>query len=214
MIVVAVAVAAFSIVRVVQIVKSSVDGPAVTAPGETTIHLDAGRWIIFERTGTEQDFGPVHTENNGPTTITPANVQVTDLNGTEQSVRDVTGDQSLTQDGTKFTGAVEFSVPTDGTYDIDIEGTTASSALLARPLTDQVKAAAPWLVLLVASGIVLILGIVFTVLPAGSSMAERSPVTPPGWYQDPWAPMRFRWWDGRAWTPHSAPWPPEGNRPL
>src|SRR5262249_22541496 len=97
-------------------------------------------------------------------------------------------------------------------YVIAIRGTPRTSALLARPISDQAKAAAPWLVLLAASGILLILGIVFTVLPAEASTATRSPSSPPGRYQDPWAPMRVRWWDGRTWTPHTAPWPPDGVR--
>jgi hypothetical protein len=213
MIVVAVVLGAFSAVRAVHIVWDAFDGPAIDAPGITTIHLGAGRWIIFERTGTEQDFGPVQTQTDRPTTIAPDNVEVTDTDGNEQSVRDVTGDQSITLGSTKFTGAVEFSVPADGTYVIVIQGTPATSALLARALSDQVKAAAPWLILLVAGGILLIFGVVFTVLPAGSSMAARRPVSPPGWYQDPSAPMRFRWWDGRTWTGHTAAWPPAGNRP-
>jgi hypothetical protein len=30
-------------------------------------------------------------------------------------------------------------------------------------------------------------------------------VTQPGWYADPWAPTAQRWWDGQAWTGHTAP---------
>ena len=32
--------------------------------------------------------------------------------------------------------------------------------------------------------------------------------TRPGWYADPEAPGRVRYWDGAAWTDHQAPAPP------
>ena len=42
----------------------------------------------------------------------------------------------------------------------------------------------------------------------------------PGWYVDPYGPGRLRYWDGRAWTPATAPFPggapaqPDGPPPL
>ncbi|MFL5821096.1 MAG: PrsW family glutamic-type intramembrane protease [Solirubrobacteraceae bacterium] len=38
---------------------------------------------------------------------------------------------------------------------------------------------------------------------------ERAPaptpaIAPAGWYPDPWAQARWRWWDGREWTGHAA----------
>ncbi len=27
----------------------------------------------------------------------------------------------------------------------------------------------------------------------------------PGWYDDPWSPEQYRYWDGSMWTPHAAP---------
>jgi hypothetical protein len=28
---------------------------------------------------------------------------------------------------------------------------------------------------------------------------------PPGWYDDPWSPAAYRWWDGSQWTAHTSP---------
>ena len=36
------------------------------------------------------------------------------------------------------------------------------------------------------------------------------PVAPPDWYVDPGAPSAWRYWDGRAWTAHTAPYAGRG----
>jgi hypothetical protein len=48
--------------------------------------------------------------------------------------------------------------------------------------------------------------------PASSSgpapalvQAPVQSATPPGWYDDPWRQARLRYWDGTAWTGHTAP---------
>lgn len=42
-------------------------------------------------------------------------------------------------------------------------------------------------------------------------MSEQPPQgpyqPPPGWYRDPGGQKLLRWWDGRAWTPHTQPGP-------
>ena len=35
--------------------------------------------------------------------------------------------------------------------------------------------------------------------------AGSTPAPPPGWYTDPENPFLYRWWDGTAWTAHTAP---------
>ena len=43
-------------------------------------------------------------------------------------------------------------------------------------------------------------------LPPDPEAAPSPPPPPPaGWYPDPWQPGRSRWFDGRAWTPHTDP---------
>lgn len=41
---------------------------------------------------------------------------------------------------------------------------------------------------------------------------QESPQAPAGWYPDPQAPGQQRYWDGNAWTDHTAPGPGSGPR--
>ncbi len=39
----------------------------------------------------------------------------------------------------------------------------------------------------------------------GSAQPQASQPPPSGWYTDPSNPFLYRWWDGSAWTQHTAP---------
>ena len=44
--------------------------------------------------------------------------------------------------------------------------------------------------------------------PASAAPQMSAPAqaaAPPGWYDDPWRQARVRYWDGTAWTGHTAP---------
>ena len=40
--------------------------------------------------------------------------------------------------------------------------------------------------------------------PAAPAAGSTPPALPMGWYPDPYRAARLRWWDGAAWTPHTA----------
>ena len=45
-------------------------------------------------------------------------------------------------------------------------------------------------------------------VPASAPAQTPAPAQgapPPGWYDDPWRQARLRYWDGTAWTGHTAP---------
>ncbi|MEN3285580.1 MAG: hypothetical protein V7607_6720 [Solirubrobacteraceae bacterium] len=44
-------------------------------------------------------------------------------------------------------------------------------------------------------------------LPPASVPAPSAPAVAPGWYPDPQS-LGQRYWDGRQWTQHIAPWGP------
>jgi hypothetical protein len=47
--------------------------------------------------------------------------------------------------------------------------------------------------------------VVPVVHPAADPVTEAlAPVQPPGWHPDPWGEASWRWWDGSAWSHHTA----------
>ena len=197
MIVVAVFGGIFTIVEIVRTFVSSLDGPAVAVPGTTTVHLEDGRWILYE-----------HVQ--GSATIGVQDVTVVDPTGTELGIREVTGTQTITRGSTRFVGAVEFTAPRSGDYEITVRG-ESGDAMLARGLTDSFGRAALWFLAGFGFLVLLVLGIVFTVMgpprPASAAIgyAPYPQIGPqvgpqPGWYADPYGGSDLRWWDGIRWT--------------
>jgi hypothetical protein len=41
--------------------------------------------------------------------------------------------------------------------------------------------------------------------PAPTATPAPAQTAPPGWYDDPWRQARLRYWDGTAWSGHTAP---------
>jgi hypothetical protein len=165
------------------------------------------------------DYGPIHTSTTGFVTITPSDVQVRGA-ATPSAMRNVTGRQTITLGGDIYAGAVEFSVPSGGEYEVTVRGEGSGRAMLARSITDSLGSVALWAIAGAIAGLVAILGLVFVLVgdqrltAAGARLPLAAPMPmaygpPPGWYADPTGTGGHRWWDGQQWTAHaSAPPPP------
>jgi hypothetical protein len=203
MIVAAVAIGILSIVGIVRAFAESFDGPRIAVPSTTTVHLDTGRWIIYEHLGSTQSEDPTF---DGPTTIGVTDVDVTDPSGMQLAIDDVSGTQTLTSNSEFFVGVVEFHAPRTDDYTITVRG-ERGDVLVARPLTDRFGRAALWFLVGFAAFVLLVVGIVFTALPpprprpSPAWLGPYSPAGPPaGWYADPSGGVDLRWWDGARWT--------------
>jgi hypothetical protein len=57
----------------------------------------------------------------------------------------------------------------------------------------------------VLGGLLGVIGlVVIAVMQPAPSHQRPEPLTPPGWYSDPWRQHRTRYWDGATWTGHVA----------
>lgn len=175
-------------------------------PMDTTVTLDAGTWVVFERTGSHDEFGPLTRTTNRLRRLTPDQVSVTDAAGRQLPTSRPTTRQTLNRNGTLYTGAVTFDAPTDGRYHVTVSG-SRGQVLIARDLAGLFVSSAGWLFLVLGAIVGGVAGIALVV--AGRRRQRPGPdqgagrptwaTAPPGWHPDPNRPGQLLWWDGSQW---------------
>jgi hypothetical protein len=200
-------------------------GPSMTAPGVERRSLSAGTWLVFERTGTRSGFGGITVTHTGGAELQPGDVTVTAPDGTPVLVGPVTTNQTLARGTAMYTGVLQFTVASSGTYSIAVHG-PAVQVIVARSLTEALGGVLPLAGVTVLGGLLVLVGLVWLVVAAargGRTPAYAVPgaaftpapgadftpapgaaFTPAGWYPDPSGQARLRWWDGARWTENSA----------
>lgn len=189
---------------------------AYALPMDDTMTLDAGTWVVFERTGHQEQSGPVTFTTNHATGLTPDQVSVTDAAGEPVPTSRVTSTQTVNRNGTLYTGAVTFEAANEGRYHVTVSG-ARGEVLVARDLMSLFASSVVWFLLIALALAGCAVGVVLVVRrrrqrapghrPQGNGRSA-SPTAPPGWYPNPRRPEELLWWDGSQWQT------PEGHGPA
>jgi hypothetical protein len=194
--------------------------PARQTPVNTYLSLTRGSYSVYELTGQSSDNGPItFTERRTPT-ISPASVTVIGPEGENVPVVGLGNTtETLTRGTLIYTSAAHFTVGADGSYRVTVKAPKPTQVVIGPSLGAGLLAAWPWMLAVGASFLAFVAGIVLVIVararrvplvrgftgpggPGGPGGPNPAGFThPPGWYTDPAAAGRMRYWDGRAWNP-------------
>ena len=167
-------------------------------PMDAALTLDAGTWVVFERTGRHEQRGPISVTRNKRVSLSPRRVSVTNATGEPVPTFRPTSTQTIERDGIVYTGAVAFDVESDGQYSVAVDG-SRGHVLVARDIFGVFAASLVWLLLIVVALVGCIVGGALLLAVRRRERPSVDRPAPPGWYPNPNQPGQVLWWDGTRW---------------
>lgn len=197
-------------------------GGGVATPGTVERDLGSGEWVIYQRTGTNRGGGGVTFTTDGPPTMSPEEVRVTDPDGNPVRVRLRFENETITLNQAIYHSALSFDAPRSGTYRLEF-AQSRGEVLVRRGVLNQFAAAARWLLASVPGALLVVIGgIALIVSRRRSRRALAPPFAPlaggPGWSGGPVGPGGAAGFGGVAAGAPPAPsavpgWYPDPTQP-
>lgn len=152
-----------------QFVAGIVDGfesHRIDTAAAAAIDLDEGTWLVYER-----------VDGFGFLTLAPGEVRVLDQDGRLLPVYEPRFDETTTRGAAEYQAVARFEVEEAGVHEFSIDhesefGGPRTEVLIGRSITD-VFARWPWLLVSVAGGLAVIVGIVLAIVGYSHRKAVR-----------------------------------------
>ena len=186
-------------------------GPTYAVPGTTQLHLQEGRYVVFENTAKSRSYGVVTVTDGRGISIDASHVTITGEGGRPVAVQESEHNQSINRMSDHYVSAVEFSTPRAGDYAMRVDTDVKAEVMVQPPLSQLFIRRASWLVVIGTGWFVAVVGAAMIIV--GSTRRNRAeritqsqtPTLPSAqWYADPLGERRLRYWDGWRWTDHTA----------
>jgi hypothetical protein len=148
-----------------QFSRSAITAASIATPGTQHIHLQPGRYRIYEKTGTSTTGNGFPFGDNGTASLTPEEVVVAGAHGERPHVNPSTDySETVTRGTAVYTSAASFTVTKTDDYTIAVTPPSPGRALVARSLRDTAVAAAVWIALAAVGLLLSIIGVVLLII--------------------------------------------------
>jgi hypothetical protein len=139
-------------------------------PGQFRESLSAGRWDVYELTGTTtgNSVGPLSysVTHRRPPSLNASAMSVTAPGGQPIPMHDQASNTTETiQKGSDlYTGVTNFNAPSSGSYSITVNSEGPGQVILARPVGSELAGLLPWAGGALAGAVCVLLGLVLLTL--------------------------------------------------